>query len=196
MILIIDNYDSFVYNLARYIEQLGYDYKIIRNDKITITEIKAINPKAIIISPGPGKPKDAGICIELIKELGATIPILGVCLGHQAIGEAYGGATKHASAPMHGKASLINHNEKDIFNNIKSPIKAGRYHSLITDISQSNDLTTTATSESDEIMAIKHKHHPVFGVQFHPESILTAHGIKIIDNFITYSNNINNQQSK
>ncbi len=189
MILIIDNYDSFVYNLARYAGKLDYDYIIKRNDKITLNEITAINPKSIIISPGPCTPTDAGICIELIQQLGAKIPILGVCLGHQAIGEAYGGKTPRAKNIMHGKSCLIRHDGSELFNNIPTPMEVGRYHSLISDISDCNELIITAHSESNENMAIRHKTNPVFGVQFHPESVLTPQGIDVMNNFLLYSDN-------
>lgn len=187
MILIIDNYDSFVYNLACYVEKLGEKTDVRRNNKITIKEIEELAPEAIIISPGPKAPKDAGICIELIKELGAKIPILGVCLGHQAICEAYGGKTITAQKPMHGKSSNIIHDKSGLFHNLPSPLKVGRYHSLSSDLSGCDDLEITAKTESDEIMAVTHKKSPVFGLQFHPESILTPQGINLIENFIAYS---------
>ena len=187
MILVIDNYDSFVYNLARYVEKLGYSYAVHRNDKITINEIAALNPVAVIISPGPCAPQDAGISIEIVKQLGDTIPILGVCLGHQAIGEAYGGKTIRATKPIHGKSSQIEHDGSGLFHNLPSPMDVGRYHSLITDISDCNDLVVTAVSEANEIMALQHQEHPVFGVQFHPESVLTAQGIDLIKNFINHA---------
>ncbi len=184
MILLIDNYDSFVHNLARYINILGQEYYVIRNDKITIKEVKTLNPSAIIISPGPKSPKDAGICIDLIKEFGNTTPILGVCLGHQAICEAYGGKTIKSKQPTHGKASMIEHDGSTLFQNLPSSISVGRYHSLVSDISQTNDLIITSLSESGEIMSVQHKTNPVFGVQFHPESVLTPDGMVIIKNFI------------
>ncbi len=187
MILLIDNYDSFVHNLARYVKKLGFDADIRRNDKITIDEIKSLNPTAIIISPGPKTPQEAGICIELIRELGSSTPILGVCLGHQAICEAYGGKTVRAQKPTHGKSCSIDHDGSAIFQNIPNPMKAGRYHSLISDISNSKALTVTALSKSDEVMAVSHKSYPVFGVQFHPESVLTPDGMGIIKNFIQQS---------
>ncbi len=196
MILIIDNYDSFVYNLARYVEKLGFEYVLKRNDKITIEEISELNPEAIILSPGPGKPKNAGICIEIIQKFGDIVPILGVCLGHQAIGEAYGSKTILAQKPIHGKSRLIEHDRNELFKGLESPITAGRYHSLVTDITQPNDLEIIARSKSGEIMAIKHKHHPVYGVQFHPESVLTPQGIQIINNFMIYSNNWHKTNNK
>lgn len=190
MILIIDNYDSFVYTLARYSRKAIDDteeIKVIRNDKITVKEIKHLKPKAIIISPGPCAPKQAGICIDLIKELGSTIPILGVCLGHQAIAEAYGGKTVRAPAPVHGKASTITHNRTaPLFHTLPEKFKAGRYHSLMADIKNAPDLIANAHSDGI-IMAMHHKTHPVFGIQFHPESTLTPNGYEIIENFLTFT---------
>lgn len=187
MILIIDNYDSFVYNLARYVGKLGLKHDVRRNDKITIETIEKCDFDAIIISPGPATPQKAGISIELIQRLGHKIPILGVCLGHQAIGEAYGGKTIYAKKPIHGKSSTITHDGSTLFKNIPTPMNVGRYHSLITNIAQNSPLNITAHSDTDEIMALQHKTHPVFGVQFHPESILTKQGGNIIENFINYA---------
>ncbi len=189
MILILDNYDSFVYNIARYVARLGYEYEVHRNNKITIEEIKELSPLAIIISPGPCTPKEAGISINMIKELGTRTPILGVCLGHQAIAEAYGGKTAKAQKPMHGKSSIITHKNTPLFKNTPNPIQVGRYHSLIATLPETTNLTITANSESDEIMAIEHTTHPVYGVQFHPESVLTPDGEKIIENFLSIANN-------
>ena len=187
MILVIDNYDSFVYNLARYVEKLGYAAEVHRNDKISIDEIEAKNPIAIIISPGPCAPKDAGISIDVVKKLGHKTPILGVCLGHQAIGEAYSGTTTRAEKPVHGKSTQIEHNGTGLFYNLPNPMEVGRYHSLISDIEDSSGLIISAASENGEIMAMHHKTHPVFGVQFHPESVLTAQGIDLIKNFINHA---------
>ncbi len=197
MILIIDNYDSFVYTLAGYVQRLGMQTLVKRNDKIGLEEIEDLSPSAIIISPGPCTPKDAGICIEIIKQFGKNIPILGVCLGHQAVGEAYGGKTIAAKKPIHGKASKIEHDNSVLFQNIPSPIKAGRYHSLVNDLSMCKELRITAISNEGEIMAIQHIQHPVFGVQFHPESTLTPMGIDIIKNFLNYAKNwhINNNKA-
>lgn len=194
MILLIDNYDSFVHNLARYVKQLGLDTNIYRNDKITIEEVKALKPTAIIISPGPCTPNDAGICIELIRALGSTTPILGVCLGHQAIGEAYGGKTMRGAKPTHGKASIIEHEGCALFQNLPSPMSVGRYHSLISDVSDTSELNITSRTKSGEIMSMQHKTNPVFGVQFHPESVLTPDGMGIIKNFITHAKNWHSQQ--
>ena len=184
MILVIDNYDSFVYNLARYVEKLGFSSEVHRNDKVTIEDIEALAPEAIIISPGPCTPKEAGISIELVQKLGSRIPILGVCLGHQAIGEAYGGKTVRAAKPVHGKSATIEHDGSALFQNLPSPMEVGRYHSLVTDVSACKDIEVTALSSTNEIMAIQHTQYPVFGVQFHPESVLTKEGIELVRNFI------------
>ncbi len=185
MILLIDNYDSFVYNLARYVAELGVKSKVVRNNKITLSEIECLKPSHIIISPGPLAPSQAGISLDVITHFGATVPILGVCLGHQAIGQAYGGHITRALQPMHGKASTIFHDEKNLFAGIENPAQVGRYHSLI--VSPENLPTTlrvTAHCERGEIMALQHQTHPVFGVQFHPESILTEIGHALLKNFI------------
>lgn len=185
MILMIDNYDSFTYNLVQYLGELGEKLLVYRNDKITLSEIKSMRPSQIVISPGPGRPKDAGISEEVIKELGDKIPILGVCLGHQAIAEAYGGRIVKASRLMHGKTSVIYHNQKTIFKGIPNPFEATRYHSLIVERkSLPSCLEVIAQTQEKEIMALKHKKYPVFGVQFHPESILTSVGKDILRNFL------------
>lgn len=190
MLLIIDNYDSFVHNLARYCVLAGWEEQIIkRNDEITINDIKNIAPAAIILSPGPKTPQDAGICIEVIKTFGADTPILGVCLGHQAIGEAYGYTTIKAKEPLHGQSSSIRHNSRGVFTGISKPLDVGRYHSLVIDPAQTGPLEVTATSDKGEIMAVQHKSHPVYGVQFHPESVLTQHGLQLIQNFKTITEN-------
>lgn len=189
MILIIDNYDSFVYNLARYVECLGESTKVIRNDAISIDEIKKLSPRALIISPGPCAPQQSGICIDLIRALGKTTPILGVCLGHQAIGEAYGGQTVRALEPVHGKATAITHDSKNLFQNLPSPMVVGRYHSLVTTFPENTDLLVTAFSENHEIMGLQHKLYPVYGIQFHPESILTPDGMEILKNFLLLAKN-------
>ncbi len=183
MILVIDNYDSFVHNLARYMALAGWNYKVVRNDKITIEEIAALKPEAIILSPGPCAPKDAGICIEIVKHFSPTIPILGVCLGHQCIGEAFGAQTIRSPAPMHGKASIIHHDSSGLFEALTSPMNVGRYHSLITQPDKTQPLRTIATSCDGIIMAMQHETYPTYGVQFHPESILTPGGLDIIKNF-------------
>ena len=185
MILVIDNYDSFTYNLVQYLGELGAKLEVRRNDAITIGQIKKIKPKKIVISPGPGVPKDAGISKEVILAFGKDIPLLGVCLGHQAIGEAFGGKIIGAKALMHGKTSLIYHNGKNVFKGIKNPFEATRYHSLIVERkSFPSVLEITAQTKDKEIMGLRHKKYPIFGVQFHPESILTAQGMAILKNFL------------
>ena len=187
MILLIDNYDSFVHNLGRYMALAGWDYKVVRNDKITIQEIEKLQPEAIVLSPGPCTPKEAGICIDVIKQLGPTIPILGVCLGHQCIAEAFGGKTMRSPEPMHGAASDILHNYGPLFSDLPNPLSVGRYHSLVVDIENAPNLTAIAYSDdqNDIIMALEHKDFPIYGVQFHPESILTEKGLDLIRNFTT-----------
>jgi anthranilate synthase component 2 len=185
MILLIDNYDSFVYNLARYVRELGEVPLVRRHDAVTIQEIQALAPSHIIISPGPCSPKEAGISTELVRQLGARIPVLGVCLGHQCIGAAYGGQIVRAAQPMHGKPSRIHHSARGLFAGLPSPFIATRYHSLvIAPGSLPSSLAVTATSEDGEIMAVQHVEHPVFGVQFHPESVLTEHGYQLLDHFL------------
>lgn len=185
MILLIDNYDSFVFNLARYIGLLGYERKVVRNDAISIAEIEELKPSHIIISPGPCAPLQAGISMEVIRVFAGKIPILGVCLGHQAIGQVFGGAIVRAKKPMHGKASRVQHSKDGIFKNIEMPLKVGRYHSLIvSDEGLSADLRVTSRSEEGEIMALEHKNYLVWGVQFHPESILTEYGSQLLANFL------------
>lgn len=186
MILVIDNYDSFTYNLVQYLGELGADLRVYRNDKIGIGEIKKLNPKKIVVSPGPGEPKNAGISEEVIINFGKDVPVLGVCLGHQAIGEVFGGKIVRAPTLMHGKTSLIYHDGKGIFKGIKNPFAATRYHSLIVERkSLPKDLEITARTKDGEIMGISHKKYPIYGVQFHPESILTAEGKKLLKNFLT-----------
>ena len=186
MVLLIDNYDSFSYNLYQLIGIFDSDIKVVRNDGIRIDEIKAINPGYIVISPGPGKPSDAGICIELIKRLYAEFPILGICLGHQAIYEAFGGKVSYAKNLMHGKASDVTVEPgENLFKGLPNKIKAARYHSLAgVKETLPNALKIIARTDDDEIMSVKHKEYPVYGVQFHPESILTPQGKIIIENFI------------
>ena len=186
MILLIDNYDSFTYNLVQYFGELGAKLQVYRNDKITLSEIKRLKKIThIVISPGPGTPKDAGISKSLIKEFSGKLPILGVCLGHQCIGEVFGGHIIQAKKLMHGKTSLIYHNKKDMFKNIKSPFDATRYHSLVVQRkSLPKCFNIIAHTKDKEIMGIKHKDFSVYGVQFHPESILTKEGKKLLKNFI------------
>lgn len=185
MILVIDNYDSFVYNLARYVEELGHDVKVIRNDQTDAEEIKKLNPSHIILSPGPCSPKEAGICNDIIRKFGESKPILGVCLGHQCIGETFGGIVKRAKEPMHGKKRPLKHNGKGVFKDLPNPITVTRYHSLIVDKEDlPEDLEVTAESDMGEIMAVAHKTLPVVGVQFHPEAVLTDGGHKMLENFL------------
>ena len=185
MILMIDNYDSFTYNLVQYLGELGENLKVFRNDKITLKKIKALRPERIVISPGPGTPTEAGISKELIREFAAKVPVLGVCLGHQCIGEVYGGKVIPAKRLMHGKTSLIYHNSKGIFKNIPNPFEATRYHSLLVEKKSLPDcLEITAWTKEGEIMGLQHKDYPLFGVQFHPESILTKAGKDILRNFL------------
>ncbi len=185
MILMIDNYDSFTYNLVQYLGELGEKVVVYRNDGITTDEIKKLRPGYIVISPGPGRPEDAGISKDVIKEFKGKIPILGVCLGHQCIGEVFGADIVGASRLMHGKTSLIYHNGKTIFSGLKNPFEATRYHSLIIDRPTVPDaIEIIAETDKKEIMGIRHKKLPVWGVQFHPESILTGEGKKLLKNFI------------
>lgn len=187
MIVIIDNYDSFIYNLARYISELGYPVKVFRNDAITLDVFDQLIPEAIIISPGPCAPGQAGISVSLVEKLGKKVPILGVCLGHQAIGVAYGARIVRALQPVHGKSCLIHHAETSIFQGIENPLQVGRYHSLIIEKnSLPDELEIIATSREGEIMAVKHRVHPVIGVQFHPESILTLQGKQLLKNFLSF----------
>lgn len=185
MILVIDNYDSFTYNLVQYLGELGAKLEVYRNDGITIDEIGSKKPERIVISPGPGVPRAAGISEDVIKHFGKSIPILGVCLGHQAIGEVFGGKIMGAKDLMHGKTSLIHHDGKKIFKDIANPFEATRYHSLIVERrSLPSVLKITAETDDKEIMGLEHNEYPIYGVQFHPESILTAEGKKILKNFL------------
>ncbi|MDT3700063.1 MAG: aminodeoxychorismate/anthranilate synthase component II [Thermincola sp.] len=185
MILMIDNYDSFTFNLVQYLGELGEEIKVYRNDKISLDEIRKINPDHIVISPGPCTPNEAGISLEVIEELGGKIPILGVCLGHQSIGQVYGGTVVRAENLMHGKTSLIYHDSRTIFADIPSPFTATRYHSLIVEKDSLPDcFEISAWTDQGEIMGLRHKELPVEGVQFHPESILTQYGKKMLSNFI------------
>lgn len=185
MILVIDNYDSFTYNIVQELGELGAEIQVVRNDQMTLEEIKALNPDRIVISPGPGFPKDAGISRDVIRELGQSIPVLGVCLGHQCIGEVYGGVVSHAPELMHGKTSHVCHYGDPLFANVPDPFVATRYHSLIVqEETLPNSLAVIARAETGEIMGVRHKEYPVLGVQFHPESILTAEGMTMLQNFL------------
>ncbi len=185
MLLMIDNYDSFTYNLVQYLGELGQEIKVFRNDKITIAEIEELKPERIVISPGPCTPKEAGISIEVIRQFKGRMPILGVCLGHQSIGEAFGGDVVRAGRLMHGKTSMIHHDGKTIFKDIPNPFEATRYHSLIIKRDTiPSCLTITAETKEGEIMGVRHKDLPIEGVQFHPESILTKAGMDLLRNFL------------
>ena len=186
MILMLDNYDSFTYNLVQYFGELNAEMKVFRNDALTVSQVEHMKPEKIVISPGPGRPEDAGISVEIIQKLAGKIPILGVCLGHQAIGYAYGGKIIHARTLMHGKTSKITHDNREIFKGIEDPFEATRYHSLVIDPSTlPGELEVTATTLDDkEIMGVRHKTFPLWGVQFHPESILTKEGMNILRNFL------------
>jgi anthranilate synthase/aminodeoxychorismate synthase-like glutamine amidotransferase len=184
-VLVIDNYDSFTYNLVQYFGELGADVTVKRNDESTIEEIRAMRPKRICISPGPGRPENAGMSEEIVREFGTETPILGVCLGHQCIGRVFGGKIVRAERLMHGKTSLIQHTGKDIFLGAPQPLEATRYHSLIVERSSLPDcLTITAETAEGEIMGLQHREYPIHGVQFHPESILTSEGKKLLGNFL------------
>jgi anthranilate synthase/aminodeoxychorismate synthase-like glutamine amidotransferase len=186
MILLIDNYDSFVHNLARYVRELGEDAVVVRNDEVTLTDIQALAPTHIILSPGPCSPAEAGISTEVVRRFGPTTPILGVCLGHQCIGAAYGGPIVRAGRPVHGRTSLITHDGTSVFTGLPSPIDVTRYHSLvIRPDAVPRSLRVLATSRDDgEVMAIEHREHPVIGVQFHPESAATQYGYAMLDRFL------------
>lgn len=187
MILVIDNYDSFTFNLVQYIKNIGEEVTVIRNDQLTLEDISSMKPDFILISPGPGNPDTAGICLDVVKRFYNEIPILGVCLGHQIIAQAFGGVVKKATKPMHGKISSIDHDERNIFDDIPSPLEVTRYHSLVVDEETlPSCLEISAKSEDGEIMAIRHKQYKVEGVQFHPESILTESGQQMIRNFFKY----------
>ncbi len=185
MLLMIDNYDSFTYNLVQYFGELGQDVQVYRNDEIDLAKVAELNPKHIVISPGPCTPNEAGISLALINEFKGKIPLLGVCLGHQSIGQAFGGKIIKAKTLMHGKTSLIHHQDTGVFKGLTNPYTATRYHSLVIERETLPDcLEVTAWTEDNEIMGVKHKTLPIEGVQFHPESILTEHGHDLLDNFI------------
>jgi anthranilate synthase/aminodeoxychorismate synthase-like glutamine amidotransferase len=187
MILVIDNYDSFTYNLVQYLGELGATVEVRRNDAITVDEVGALEPSAVVLSPGPCTPAEAGVTIPVIRRWGASIPMLGVCLGHQAIGEAYGGKVVRADRVMHGKTSLVDHDGTGVFAGLPSPLEVMRYHSLVIEpssIPASLVVTAHAVDSPEEIHAVRHAEHPVFGVQFHPESIMTQHGKRMLANFL------------
>ena len=193
MLLMIDNYDSFTYNIVQYLGELGADVQVFRNDQISVKEIQQKNPERIIISPGPCTPNEAGISIETIKTFAGKLPILGVCLGHQSIGQAFGGEIIHAKEIMHGKTSMIHHNDTGVFKGLKTPYEATRYHSLVINKDNLPDClevtawTETDNGEIDEIMGVRHKSMIIEGVQFHPESILSDHGHDLLQNFLRMS---------
>jgi anthranilate synthase/aminodeoxychorismate synthase-like glutamine amidotransferase len=185
MIIVIDNYDSFTYNLVQFLGELGADLRVYRNDKITIDELKAMQPAAFVISPGPGSPdKDSGISNDVLAAFSGTVPILGVCLGQQCMGHVFGGQVVRAPKLMHGKTSMIHHNGRDLFHGLPNPFEATRYHSLIVQEPLPASLEVTAFTNDGELMGIRHRQHPTFGVQFHPESILTTHGKQLLGNFL------------
>ena len=186
MLLMIDNYDSFTYNLVQYFGELGEDVKVVRNDEMTVPEIAALGAERIVLSPGPCSPNEAGVCLQLLDELKGKVPILGVCLGHQAVGQAFGGKVVHAKTLMHGKVSLIHHAGHGVFAGLPTPYEATRYHSLaIERATCPPELEVTAWTEDGEIMGVRHRSLPVEGVQFHPESILTQHGHALLRNFLS-----------
>ena len=190
MLLMIDNYDSFTYNLVQYFGELGVEVQVFRNDQITIAQMEKLNPDQIVISPGPCTPNEAGVSVEAIKHFAGKKPILGVCLGHQSIGQAFGGRIVHASAIMHGKTSLIHHKNCGLFKGIDNPFEATRYHSLVVEKSslpaclEITAWTENEQGELDEIMGVRHREHAIEGMQFHPESILTEHGHDLLKNFL------------
>ena len=184
MILLIDNYDSFTYNLAQYFGELGASPIVKRNDEITLDEIEALQPERIVISPGPGRPEDAGISVGVIQRFGARLPILGVCLGHQGIGVAFGGQVVRAAQLMHGKVSSVQHDGRGVFRGISQPFTAGRYHSLVVAEPLPDALEVSARTEDGTIMGVRHRTLPVHGVQFHPESVLTGEGRQLLRNFL------------
>jgi para-aminobenzoate synthetase component 2 len=183
MILVIDNYDSFVHNVTRYLRELGVEAQVKRNDALTLSTIKS-DMRGIVISPGPCTPREAGISLDIVRTLSGLVPILGICLGHQCIGEAFGGKITRAKRPMHGETSAIRHDGAGVLAGLPDGFNAGRYHSLIVELEGDEPLTVTARSEDGEIMGVEHKSHPTFGVQFHPESVLTEHGYDIFRNFL------------
>ena len=190
MILMIDNYDSFTYNLVQYLGELGAEVKVVRNDRITVEEIESLVPERIVLSPGPCTPNEAGVSLAVIEHFSGSLPILGVCLGHQSIGQAFGGRIVHAREIMHGKTSMIHHRGKGVFNGLADPFEATRYHSLVIEkqsLPECLELTAWTGTEDrdvDEIMGVRHREFPVEGVQFHPESILTEHGHDLLRNFL------------
>ena len=183
MVLVVDNYDSFVHNLARYIRELGWETHVVRNDAITLDRIAAFAPSHIVLSPGPCTPDEAGISLDVVRRFHTHIPILGVCLGHQCIGQAFGGRVVRAKRPMHGKVSAVRHDGVGVFAGLPNPLSATRYHSLVVDADLPDTLIATAHSPEGEVMALAHRRYPVLGLQFHPEAVLTEHGLDMLRNF-------------
>ena len=187
MLLVIDNYDSFTYNLVQYLGELGAEIVVRRNDEITVEEVGGMAPSGIVLSPGPCAPAQAGVTVDVIRAWGSRIPMLGVCLGHQAIGEAYGGRVVRAAVAVHGKTSRIDHDGQDLFAGVPSPMEVGRYHSLVVErdsLPDQLEVVATAVDDPREIHALRHVSHPVWGVQFHPESVLTSNGKRLLQNFL------------
>lgn len=186
MILVVDNYDSFVFNVVRYFEELGETVRVVRNDALDVAGIRALNPEAVVISPGPCTPAEAGVSLSAIRELSGELPILGVCLGHQAIGAAFGGRVERAGRPLHGHATPIRHGGEGLFSGLPQPMQVGRYHSLIVTptLEMERRLSVDAVSSEGEVMALSHRTHPTWGIQFHPESVLTENGHALFSNFL------------
>ena len=185
MILLLDNYDSFVHNLARYLRELGEEVEVRRNDAVTVAEARSLEPTHLVVSPGPCTPSEAGVANDLVEAMGSDLPVLGVCLGHQCVGEVFGGTVTRAGRPMHGKTSRIHHEETDLFTGLPSPFRAVRYHSLVVERSSvPEELEVTAWTDEGEVMALRHRDRPVWGVQFHPEAVLTEHGHALLSNFL------------
>ena len=186
MILVVDNYDSFVFNVVRYLEELGETVRVVRNDALDVAGIRALAPQAVVISPGPCSPAEAGVSLPAIRELSGAVPLLGVCLGHQCIGAAFGGRVERAARPLHGQATAIAHEGQNLFSGLPAPLTVGRYHSLIVtpQPGMADQLSVDAVSPEGEVMALSHRRHPTYGVQFHPESVLTEHGHALFGNFL------------
>ncbi|GJD64228.1 anthranilate synthase component II [Methylobacterium frigidaeris] len=186
MILVIDNYDSFVFNVVRYVEELGAETRVVRNDALDVAGIRALSPEAVVISPGPCSPAEAGVSLAAIRDLSGEVPLLGVCLGHQCIGAAFGGRVARALRPLHGHATAIGHDGRGLFSGLPAPLTVGRYHSLIVapEPGMAEHLSVDAVSPEGEVMALSHRRHPTYGVQFHPESVLTEHGHALFGNFL------------
>jgi anthranilate synthase/aminodeoxychorismate synthase-like glutamine amidotransferase len=184
VILLIDNYDSFTFNLAQYFGELGAPPLVRRNDELTVEEIESLKPDRIVISPGPGRPETAGVTVEVVKRLGPRLPLLGVCLGHQGIGVAFGGAVVRAGEPMHGKVSAVHHDGRGVFRGVSEPFVAGRYHSLVIAEPLPGDLELAARTDDGTVMGVRHRRYPIHGVQFHPESVLTMEGRRLLRNFL------------